>query len=463
MRRIVFTVLCLLLSVFWPACSGPSALDAPDAGRSTTYEPGLPSFDLEAIPTVRDGQPGVDVYTSIPYASLVFTATDSSFVAGYDLTLRVRDERGRGMEFFASFRDTLEVDTPEATRSYVRIGRVERMPLAPGTYVVEAVLEDEESDEQAVRSQRIEVVALDGEPRLSRLLIRADVQRGGPVEPVVALHVPGRRDSLHAQVEVYDAPAGAELELQIRKLRADTSVAYPPFWLSPSRGSLAVRGIDADVSDTLSTVRLPLGVAREQTATFRLPSLAEGIYRLDVRLVARGVTLARQQRDLSVKGIAFPQLATLAELVDALDYIAYPREMKFIASGDTPRERRRRFDAFWGALVSDRRVAANLLRQYYERVEEANLLFTSYKPGWKTDRGMIYVVFGAPDYVERTFEGEVWHYGVGEQAASGTFAFERVDYYGDADPFGHYVLVRQPIYEQAWTRAIDRWRKGNAL
>ena len=105
-------------------------------------------------------------------------------------------------------------------------------------------------------------------------------------------------------------------------------------------------------------------------------------------------------------------------------------------------------------------MAANLLRQYYERIEEANRLFTAYKAGWKTDRGMVYVVFGVPGYVERTIEGEVWHYDYTEQDPAGRFVFERPLAYGTGDPFGHLVLVRRPAYEQAWTRAIARWRRG---
>ena len=37
------------------------------------------------------------------------------------------------------------------------------------------------------------------------------------------------------------------------------------------------------------------------------------------------------------------------------------------------------------------------MRRYYARVEEANLRFSAFKPGWKTDRGMVYVRYGEPD------------------------------------------------------------------
>src|SRR5690606_18211965 len=243
---------------------------------------------------------------------------------------------------------------------------------------------------------------------------------------------------------------------------ADTTVAQPPFWLSPPRGSLAFRGLDADRADTLLVLTEPVGPGNG-ALDVPLPMLAPGLYHVALDLHAGGEVLASQARTLSVKPPGFPRIATLDAMIDALAYIAYPREQAAIREGTTPGERRARFDAFWGALVSDRQVAANLLRQYYERVEEANRLFTAYKEGWKTDRGMIYVVFGAPEYVERTLEGEVWHYGYAEQDPAGRFAFERPLGYGGDDPFGHLVLVRQPVYERAWTRAIDRWRRGAVL
>ncbi len=450
---------CLLVSALWPACAGPGPLDAPGAGRTTTYEPGLPSFDLEAVATVRDGVPGLDLYTSIPRHTLVFVRTDSSLTAAYELAVRIRDERGRGTEAFRSFGDTLTVGTAEEARAFVRIRRAERIALGPGTYVAEVHLEDRTSGEVAVRRQRVEVFAAEAaEPRLSRPVLWAEPDEGGAAVPVVALHLPASHDSLQARAQVHGAPAGAALESVLVRLTADTTVAAPPYWLSPSRGSLVYRGVDDDPADTVHVARLP---PAGPDVAVSLPDLGPGLYRLDLRLVgADGAWLAEQERVISVKGPAFPRLATLDALTDALAYIAYPRERAFILAAETPQERRARFDAFWGALVPDRRVAADLLRRYFERVEEANLLFSSHKAGWKTDRGMIYIVFGAPGYVEETLEGEVWHYDYSGQDPAGRFVFERPLGFGRADALGHLVLVRQPVYERAWTRAIDGWRRG---
>ena len=38
--------------------------------------------------------------------------------------------------------------------------------------------------------------------------------------------------------------------------------------------------------------------------------------------------------------------------------------------------------------------AKELIKNYYGRLQHANLFFTSYLEGWKTDRGMIFMIFG---------------------------------------------------------------------
>jgi len=40
----------------------------------------------------------------------------------------------------------------------------------------------------------------------------------------------------------------------------------------------------------------------------------------------------------------------------------------------------------------------------------ANYFFTSYKPGWMTDRGMIYIVLGPPVILHKGDDFEEWIY-----------------------------------------------------
>jgi hypothetical protein len=95
------------------------------------------------------------------------------------------------------------------------------------------------------------------------------------------------------------------------------------------------------------------------------------------------------------------------------------------------------------------------MRSYFKRVELANQFFTSYKEGWKTDRGMIYIVFGLPDEVFKFNDREVWTYNADEYKA--TFNFSKSSSVFDPD---NYVLIREKKYQQTWYEVIDLWRNA---
>ncbi|MDX1418757.1 MAG: GWxTD domain-containing protein [Rubricoccaceae bacterium] len=449
------------------SCSGPSPLDSPDAGRSAAYAPGQPNFDLEARATLEDGAPGLDLLLSLPRASLVYTRQPDGFRARYRFEVALEAERG-GPPVRLTLDDTLRVPDFEATRSFRPVVREERVALAPGTYLVEATLVDEESGKEEGRRLRVEVPPPAGDPAMSRIGL-AIKRPGEGFEPQVALVVPTGFDSLRASVEVYRAPEDAALRLQLDRLRADTTVARPPYWLSYSRASIQYRGLDLDgpPEDTLQVTTRDLGGAAEAvTVEVTLPPLDPGVYRLQMatRAALGAAPFAEEERLFAVREPDFPRLTEVDDLIAPLAYLASERELEAIADGATPAERRARFDAFWGSLFNDRNAAADVLRRYYERVEEANLLFTTYKEGWKTDRGMVYVVLGPPEFVETTPLEETWHYAFGSGQALSTYTFDRAST-AELRPrtaFESWILVRSPAYEAAWRRAVQRWRAGQA-
>jgi hypothetical protein len=57
-----------------------------------------------------------------------------------------------------------------------------------------------------------------------------------------------------------------------------------------------------------------------------------------------------------------------------------------------------------------------LMEEYYRRVDFANQNYSGFQEGWKSDRGMVYILLGAPSEVERhPFESdsrpyEIWTY-----------------------------------------------------
>ena len=74
------------------------------------------------------------------------------------------------------------------------------------------------------------------------------------------------------------------------------------------------------------------------------------------------------------------------------------------------------------------------MEEYYGRVWYANEHFDAWQPGWETDRGMIYILFGPPDEIQRTNPStsnaslfQVWSY----YKISKQFVFKDQNGFGD--------------------------------
>ena len=90
-------------------------------------------------------------------------------------------------------------------------------------------------------------------------------------------------------------------------------------------------------------------------------------------------------------------------------------------------------------------------------MEEANRYFSGVVPGWKTDRGMVHIIFGIPDKIRRTRESEWWLYGEEGTANAVNMRFLRKDHPWDPSFF---VLGRSIQYRVAWDRMVTNWRNG---
>ena len=87
-------------------------------------------------------------------------------------------------------------------------------------------------------------------------------------------------------------------------------------------------------------------------------------------------------------------------MIEPLAYLATPDEMEDMRSSPKPKIA---LDEFWIKCGSNVDKARELIRIYYTRVLYANFYFTSYKEGWRTERGMIYIIYGPPDKVYKTY------------------------------------------------------------
>src|SRR5438128_1807123 len=79
-------------------------------------------------------------------------------------------------------------------------------------------------------------------------------------------------------------------------------------------------------------------------------------------------------------------------------YIITDEERKAFKKLQTDEERERSIDEFWRRRDPDPDTDENEFKEeYYERIAYANEHFASGIPGWKTDRGRIWIMYGKPD------------------------------------------------------------------
>lgn len=155
----------------------------------------------------------------------------------------------------------------------------------------------------------------------------------------------------------------------------------------------------------------------------------------------------------------FPYVNNHQRMAEPLRYLTTQKEYtEMLALMDKPEELKEWIDDFWIRKGGSAERARSLVAAYYQRVEDANRNFSSYLEGWKTDRGIVYIIYGPPNAVYRSSSGEAWVYGNENSALSYYFNFIHLD-----NPFtdNDYSLERSNQYRYGWGQAIEAWRRGH--
>lgn len=151
---------------------------------------------------------------------------------------------------------------------------------------------------------------------------------------------------------------------------------------------------------------------------------------------------------------AFPKVKDWDEMVDMVTYISTKKEHETLLLAQ---DKKKALDAYWYNLTRNEEVAKDLIRNYFKMVEFANILFTDFKEGWKTDRGMVFVVMGPPQEVNFYEDREVWSYAGIDDASKIRFTFMRVKTILSPQ---FYTLNRSRAYQPIWFKNISQWRSG---
>ncbi len=374
-------------------------------------------------------QSRIDFYFQVPYSRLYFVKTGSEFTSVYTVTVKVNDKNDNtvleeswdGKASCSSFDETNSSDIIASSQRHFIVN--------PGSYKLIVTLSGPEA-EGSFKEER-DVIARDypaSTTSISDIMILlssslADGKR--TIVPNVQGNIISRNDSFPIFYEVYSRKPGDSVYVTSEITGAKDKILYSSSkWFR--------------TSDSVSRVFESLPKS----------SLSMGNYHLKITLRSSGDKdgpfLAAASTPLTTHFPDLPSTVTdLDNAADAMIYIADQSTIDSIKSSADDVIKKNRFLTFWDRYHSrfslDGRVS---MQEYYNRVAYANEHFTHFFSGWKSDRGMIYILFGPPDDVERhpfnidTKPYEIWHY----------YRKSHYFYFADETGFGDYRLLN-PVWE----------------
>jgi GWxTD domain-containing protein len=348
----------------------------------------------------------LEVSYEIPNTSLTFLREDSGFVARYQISIQASDRR----------RDILAGDLwqkvvrlreygPTMARDSVEAGTVS---LVVPTAALDARVEvnDQGSERSALALFRIERPTGGLTIRLYRSGKPVSMRKYGIGDTLVAVvetaSGPGTGDSPHPGTASFDS---CRFMLK-RDRRVVTGATIQTTMRDEGGGMKPQARFEYPIGDSA-------GVAR----------LGGGEYSLEVVGLASAAPVGQRGGDRALRAsvgfrIEVPFFLDDSEYlhrVEQLVYVASGGELKHLRS--VPRgERQQAWREFWKkehALTRGRYVSEE---EYFERIDYAQEHFAHGERGYLSDRGHVYVLYGAPDQVEsRPFDidspaYEIWYY-----------------------------------------------------
>lgn len=366
----------------------------------------------------------VRVFFSIDSEELLFMKDDSSgsFMSTFSVYARL----------LRNYESKIDLDTAQASFSFLQedgqsagviTGHFDINCPDSADYVLEVTLSDL-NRQQAV----ISYVNIDRTGKQSPgnfMIYDADLN-----QPVIRNYSDRR-----IKIRLISADPGST-KIYMRYFKNDYPLSPPPFT------EAAVKPLSY-ISDEVRLIDLS---QREEIVLEKL-----GMYHFQFDTMQKeGFTFFRQEED-------FPLLTSATGLIESIRYLTTRQEYdKILNSAD----KKQAVDSYWLSMAGNRERARNLIKSYYSRVQFANRMFSSHVEGWKSDRGIIYIIFGPPATVYRSDETETWSYSQNSYYGSLNFNFDKL-----LNPFSDndYKLRRNSYYEIPWYRAVDSWRDGRVV
>ncbi len=405
----------------------------------------LPQFYFTALNFAGDfgqglSQSRVDVYVQVPYEFLQFVKEDDHYSASYEVTLNVSTAKGKYVTekswtqkvIANNFEQTISKAFWDISQAFLN--------LPFGDYKISVQVVDLDTKRGFKKEGLVSVKDFSRSPlAISDLMMVSSVK----VEDGVKTIVPNVSNTITST-----ANKGFYLFFEVYNnttLEDSLNITYRIDRLTKKK---QVQVYTGSFTEFIKPGRNSVILEISQ------PHLGFGDYIIFVegRMASNRDYYSVSQKSFMVRWHEIPELISdLDKAIEQLVYIAKPEELNYIKSAQDDAEKEKRFLEFWRKKDPTPNTLKNeLMEEYYGRVKYANEHFGHYIEGWKTDMGMVYIIFGPPSSVDRhpfdidSKPYEIWYY----------YEINRRFIFVDETGFGDYRLIT-PLWDE-WTRSI--WR-----
>jgi len=402
----------------------------------------------------------LDIYFRIPYSRLHFEKDLDVLKSTYTVSFVLRDADGT-IAHANDFDRTVIAKTYAESVSPLYDAFLKMFYLPPGDYTLDIAVEETWSHQVSRRREKVKVAVFPKDDFCASdylLFEKATPGQGGiSLKPVFPSGLSYVKDSMGMFQEIYNVHHGDTIRLSTlysfvtTRDTPDTKhiSLVPPYGV---RFSECVGPPDSVYYRSDSLVVSPSDGVLQIFQSF--PRMMRGATTLvrKVFLSRNGVVDSSvSAKRFSVFTPAFPRLNGEEEELAALSYIAWPPEIDSIRAGKTPDERSRRLLLFW----EDHGGSARR-REFYNRIAEANEIFSSCMEGWKTPMGISYIICGPPDFVDcQGGTNELWYYDLGNNRS---FIIPLRRNYGNVNE-PYYEIPPFSVSDFIWGDFVNRWRR----
>jgi len=360
----------------------------------------------------REKGPLLKINASIDYRSLIFFKKPGLYQADYRVYLNIKNRKTdavRGEVWEESVAAPFYADTRSISlKSVVK----KDLPIDPGDYSVEVIIEMLGSLRKLKREIDIKIVGADDDA-ISIEIPRFSMPRSIDYDqypPVGELRV-SRCDSLSDRFSLLSGKVFIEFDSWIR---ASFAILAPANLDQQSGCALSLR-----ISDSRGRVILYNSYSFDIKAgeyygfctDINIDDLPIGFYEYSISAVIMGTEIKTERNDRFIVllnrgllGEYFPKLLELLSLVADEDDLEQLRTA-------SRRKRLTEWNRFWNKRDSTPTTMLNEeLSEFLVRLKYTLVTFSKYRPGWDTDMGRVYISNGRPDrMVDRA--GTSFNYG----------------------------------------------------